>query len=114
MDSDPEPLSLDFSKNPEKFSMIACIGWNRSFGGYLAFLRTGSGMPFKSIDRGREPIDLIAVSGQSKPASKGRMKPATLREALRIGQPGLLLSAMNEPFGTPPNERRALQRPQGV
>jgi len=74
MDSDPEPLSLDFSKTPKNSQLIACIGWNRSFGGYLASYEQAVECLFKSIDRGREPIDLIAVSGQSKPASKGRMK----------------------------------------
>lgn len=36
------------------------------------------------------------VSGHSKPAREGRMKTATLREALRMGQRKLLMGAMNE------------------
>jgi hypothetical protein len=60
MNSDEQPQKLGGVKTPKHSELIACLGWNHSFGHYLAAYERAVEVLFKSIDEGHQAIDLIA------------------------------------------------------
>lgn len=60
MDCGSQPFNTDFSNEPKNAELIARLGYQPTFGGYLACYEHTVEHLFKSIDRAGEPIDLMA------------------------------------------------------